>query len=93
MRRRTSSDADEAWHAAPHSALALAWLLLLMRGKKTSQYKGVCFHKKRQAWHPFLYVDGEKQRRLRAFGYYDTEKQAAKAHDWCVSDTPCALPR
>ena len=60
----------------------------LKKPDASSKYRAsASFDKSSQAWRPFLYVDREKQH----FGYYDTEKQAAKAHDWCVSDTPCAL--
>ena len=50
---------------------------------KTSLYKGVYFNKKSRGWRASFYVDRNAQH----FGNYDTEEQAAKACDWCVTAT------
>lgn len=42
---------------------------------KSSQYKGVCYHKNR--WMAYI----KKDRKRKHIGYFDTEEEAAKAYD------------
>ena len=60
-------------------------------GPKTSQFKGVCWHKPSQKWAAQIMV-GRKRRHL---GSFDTELEAAEKYDEAAleSDLPLNFPR
>ncbi|KAG1671908.1 hypothetical protein FOA52_003475 [Chlamydomonas sp. UWO 241] len=52
------------------------------RERKSSRFNGVSWHKAREAWQADLWVPDTK--RMQYIGLYDSEEDAAMAHDWAA---------